>query len=118
MISWTPWTSRNLAWTRRGEYTTASEHCYSLLTIAYRNPAEYAALDDLYSPIIHRVNEVIRARAVDETGSIEKIPAVLLKYAHPPEALVRKAQPTIDKLIKAADVKFKEGQSLISFSIH
>lgn len=88
----------------------ASNTHHFLLTITCSNPAEYAALDDLYSPIIHRVNQVIRARAVDETGSIEKIPPVLLKYAHPPEALVKKARTKIDALVKAADVKFKEGE--------
>lgn len=76
-----------------------------------RNPAEYAPLDDLYSPIIHRINQVIRARAVDEQGPVEKIPPVLLKHSQPPKKLVKRAQPKIDALIKAADVK--KGQSLL-----
>lgn len=70
---------------------------------------EYAPLDDLYSPIIHRVNQAIRARAVDEDGPVEEIPPRLLKYSQPPEDLIKKAKPRIDALIKAADVKFKEG---------
>lgn len=37
----------------------------------------------------------------------------LLKYSKPPEALIQKAQPAIDALIKAADVKVKEGQFII-----
>lgn len=80
------------------------------LTRAYRNPAEYAPLDDLYSPIIHRVNQVIRDRAVDEHGPVEGVPPALLKYSHPPEDLIQKAKPKIDALITAADVKAKEGQ--------
>ncbi|KAF3769998.1 hypothetical protein M406DRAFT_86806 [Cryphonectria parasitica EP155] len=69
------------------------------------NSAEYAPLDDLYSPIIHRVNQAIRARAVDEQGAVEPIPPVLLKYSRPPEKLLKRANPEIEALIEAADVK-------------
>lgn len=80
------------------------------LTRHSSNPAEYAPLDDLYSPIIHRINQVIRARAVDEHGPVEEVPPALLKYSQPPEDLIQKAKPKIDALIKVADVKAKEGQ--------
>ncbi|PSS03796.1 ATP-dependent DNA helicase II [Coniella lustricola] len=69
------------------------------------NAAEYASFDELYSPIIHRVNQAIRARAVDNQGSIDEVPQVLVKYARPPEDLLKKAHKGIEALIKAADVK-------------
>lgn len=72
---------------------------------ASRNPAEYAPLEDLYSPVIHRISQAIRARAVQEDGPIEAIPPVLLKYSRAPDGLVKQAKRKIDDLIEAADVK-------------
>ncbi|CAN8097257.1 unnamed protein product [Discula destructiva] len=69
------------------------------------NPAEYAPLDDLYSPVIHRVNQAVRARAVQEDGPIEEIAPVLLKYSQPPSGVIKQAKRKIDGLIEAADVK-------------
>lgn len=76
-----------------------------LLTTTSSDAAEYAPLDDLYSPIIHRVNQAIRARAVDDQGTIDEVPLVLIKYSRPPDELLKKAHKGIDALIKAADVK-------------
>lgn len=87
------------------------KYTWPSLTQDHRNAAEYAPLDDLYSPVIHRVNQVIRARAVDEHGSVGPIPPTLLKYSQPPDALVMKTKPKIDSLIKAADVKLVKGKS-------
>lgn len=75
------------------------------LTILSRNPAEYAPIDDMYAPIIHRVNQAIRARAVHEDRPIDEIPPVLLKYSRPPDGLVKQAKRQIDRLIEVADVK-------------
>ncbi|ROV98432.1 hypothetical protein VMCG_07124 [Cytospora schulzeri] len=73
------------------------------------NPQEYAALDDLYSPIIHRINQAIRERAVDPEKKVEDIikatPKILSKYTEPPEELVAKVTPQIEALRKIADVK-------------
>ncbi|KAI3393313.1 hypothetical protein diail_4446 [Diaporthe ilicicola] len=69
------------------------------------NPAEYAALQDLYSPIIHRVNQAVRARAVAPDGDIASVPDILKKYSGPPEMLIKEARPQIDALRKVADLK-------------
>ncbi|KAK2605204.1 hypothetical protein N8I77_008059 [Diaporthe amygdali] len=69
------------------------------------NPAEFAALQDLYSPIIHRVNQAVRARAVAPDGDVAGIPDILKKYSRPPEKLVKEAEPQIDALRKVADLK-------------
>ncbi|KAK7717483.1 ATP-dependent DNA helicase yku80 [Diaporthe eres] len=69
------------------------------------NPAEYAPLEDLYSPIIHRVNQAVRARAVAPEGNIAAVPEILKKYSEPPEMLIKKARPQIDALQKVADLK-------------
>lgn len=74
-----------------------------------RNPQEYAALEDLYSPIIHRVNQAVRERAVDPEKKVEDIlqaaPEVLTKYSEPPKELVAEAKTQIEALTKIADVK-------------
>lgn len=66
-------------------------------------------MEDLYSPIIHRVNQAIRERAVDPKKTVEDIlkatPEILSKYSEPPKELVIQAKPQIDSLIKIADVK-------------
>lgn len=75
------------------------------LTRVCRNPAEYAALEDLYSPIIHRVNQAVRARAVAQDGKIAAVPEILKKYAEPPEMLIKQARTQIDTLKKVASLK-------------
>lgn len=69
------------------------------------NPAEYAALEDLYSPIIHRVNQAVRARAVAPDGNIAEVPEILKKYSEPPEKLIKQAKPQIDALKEVAKLK-------------
>ncbi|KAM7202081.1 ATP-dependent DNA helicase, partial [Naviculisporaceae sp. PSN 640] len=68
-------------------------------------PAEYAPIEDLYNPVIHRLNQAIRSRAVDPDGDIEAPAAILLRFSHPPEKLLEKAKPEIDSLVDAAEVK-------------
>lgn len=69
-------------------------------------PAEYAPMEDTFSPVLHRINQAIRHRAVhpDENTIPEPLP-VLTKYSTAPEDLLKKAQPALDALIKAGDVK-------------
>lgn len=78
---------------------------FRVLTKASRHAAEYAPLDDMYAPIIHRLNQAVRARAVHEDGPIGATPTALLKYSRPPIGLVQKSKRQIDRLIEAADVK-------------
>ncbi|KAK5636689.1 hypothetical protein RRF57_012401 [Xylaria bambusicola] len=66
---------------------------------------EYAAVEDLFSPPLHRINQVIRHRATYPTQPIPPTPAILLKYANPPEDLVAKARSDLEDLIDKASVK-------------
>ncbi|KAM0515279.1 hypothetical protein ACHAPE_006236 [Trichoderma viride] len=68
-------------------------------------PAEYATIDEIYNPAIHRINHAIKQRAVHPERPVPEIPPVLLRFAAPPTELVETVQATIDSLIKAADVK-------------
>ena len=66
---------------------------------------EYAALDDTYSPMLHRMNQVIKHRAVHTDAEPPAPPEILTRYMHPPSDLVKQSQRSLDRVIKAADVK-------------
>lgn len=70
-----------------------------------RKPVEYAPIDETYNPIIHRMNQAIRARAVDPDAPIGPPAEILLRFSHPPEKLLDKAKSEIDALIDTAEVK-------------
>ncbi|SPQ22346.1 1fe97e1b-7be3-49c1-9f4c-33232a827330 [Thermothielavioides terrestris] len=69
------------------------------------NPTEYASIDELYNPIIHRLNQAIRARAVNPDGPIESPAEILLRFSKPPEKLIKKAKSEIEALADAAEIK-------------
>lgn len=66
---------------------------------------EYAAVEDVYCPHLHRINQVVRHRAIYGGNTIPPIPPILLKYSHPPEDLVEKCRPVLEDLIETAAVK-------------
>ena len=67
--------------------------------------AEYAAMDDTYSPMLHHVNQVIKHRAIYPNAEPPLPYEILTRYANPPPELVKQSQGSLDKVIKAADVK-------------
>lgn len=75
------------------------------LNIVSNRTMEYAPVDDLFSPPLHRINQVIRYRATYPTEPVPPIPAILLKYASPPEDLVAKVKSDLEDLIDKASVK-------------
>lgn len=66
---------------------------------------EYAPVEDLFSPPLHRINQVIRHRATYPNQPVPPTPAILLKYAIPPGDLVTKAKSDLEDLIDKASVK-------------
>ena len=72
----------------------------------HRQPAEYADLEENFSPIIYRVNKAISFRATHPAEPyVQKDSAFTTRFDHPPEALVEGARSQIAALIRAADVK-------------
>ncbi|KAF7879394.1 hypothetical protein EAF04_000590 [Stromatinia cepivora] len=67
--------------------------------------AEYMAIEDTYSPVLHRINQAIRRRAVKPDEGVPPPPDVLIKWSHPPTELVDKSSSQLTKLIETADVK-------------
>lgn len=77
-----------------------------MLTNSRERTLEYAAVEDYYSPPLHRVNQVIRYRAIyGKDAGIPPIPPILRKYSHPPEDLVEKCKTVLEDLIETAAVK-------------
>ncbi|KXL41555.1 hypothetical protein M433DRAFT_72779 [Acidomyces richmondensis BFW] len=69
------------------------------------NPAEYATLDETYSPIIHHLNHAIKHRAIHPDAEPPPIHEILTRYSHPPGGLIKKAHPALQRVIEAAGVK-------------
>ncbi len=66
---------------------------------------EYAPLDETYSPMLHRINQVIKHRAVYPQADPPKIYDVLTRYSKPPDELVRAAHKPLQAVIEAGEVK-------------
>ncbi|KAI1755429.1 Ku70/Ku80 N-terminal alpha/beta domain-containing protein [Xylaria castorea] len=66
---------------------------------------EYAPVEDLFSPALHRINQVVRHRATYPNEPVPPVSAILLKYANPPEDLAVKAKSDLEDLIDKASVK-------------
>ncbi|KAL1585057.1 hypothetical protein WHR41_06185 [Cladosporium halotolerans] len=68
-------------------------------------PAEYAPLEETFSPKLHRINQVIKHRAIFPDKEPPEPYEILLRYANPPSDLVQQAAPALERVIAAADVK-------------
>ena len=68
---------------------------------------EYARVEEVFNPPLHRVNQVVRHRAIYGGDDIPPIPPILCKYSHPPEDLVgnKKTKAILTDLIETAEVK-------------
>ena len=62
-------------------------------------------IDDTYSPIIHRLNQAIKRRAIKHDEPVQPPAEILIKFSHSPEELVASSKKELDKLIAAANVK-------------
>lgn len=68
-------------------------------------PSEYMPIEDTYSPILHRINQAIRRRAVRPDEPVQPPADILIKYSHPPEELVKNSEIQLSNLIAAANIK-------------
>ncbi|KAF2738856.1 ATP-dependent DNA helicase-like protein II [Polyplosphaeria fusca] len=69
-------------------------------------PTEYMKIEDTFSPLLHRISNIIRWRATNPTASELPPPAAILtKYSAPPADLQEQSGPQFAALKKAADVK-------------
>jgi ATP-dependent DNA helicase 2 subunit 2 len=63
------------------------------------------ALTDTYSPVLHRIDQAIRWRAVHPKEPIPPAPEILVKFSRTPEELQSLAQADLKKLIAAAAIE-------------
>jgi len=69
------------------------------------NATEYLKPEDTYSPLLHRINQVIAYRAVHPNKPIPPPSDMLIKYSHPPADLIKGSEKVRQKLIEAFNVK-------------
>lgn len=67
--------------------------------------AEYAPIDETFSPMLHRIHQVTKHRAVHPNSEPPPPYEILTKYSQPPADLVQRSQKTLNTVIEAAQVK-------------
>ncbi|ETS79814.1 ATP-dependent DNA helicase II subunit 2 [Pestalotiopsis fici W106-1] len=87
------------------EYVDAMDISTYALDDEGERTLEYAAVDDTFSPPLHRVNQVVRHRAIHADKPVPPMPPILVKYRIPDHDLVEKAKSKLDDLIATAEVK-------------
>ncbi|KAI5295805.1 ATP-dependent DNA helicase II subunit 2 [Ascosphaera acerosa] len=69
------------------------------------NTVELLPIDEYFSPVIHRIQQAIRLRAVDRERSLPELPEAISRLTRPPPELVEQSKAALSKLVAAADVK-------------
>ncbi|KAL8667207.1 MAG: hypothetical protein Q9202_000780 [Teloschistes flavicans] len=69
------------------------------------NPSEYMPMTDTFSPVLHRIDQAIRWRAVHPTEPVPPPYDILTRYSQPPDDLLSLSKRQLEKLKVAADVK-------------
>lgn len=75
------------------------------LSSASPDSTEYATIDETFSPMLHRINQIVRHRAIHPSAPLPPIPEILTRFSHPPSNLISSASDSISALAKAADIK-------------
>lgn len=68
-------------------------------------PEEYASIQDTFSPMVHRISQAIKRRAIRPNEPIPPPAEVLIKYSQPPPELVLATAQELENLVKVANVK-------------
>jgi len=71
----------------------------------HRKYVEYLLPEDVYSPLVHRINQVISYRAVHPNAPLPPPFNILVKYSHPPGDLIKGSEKVRQKMIEAFNVK-------------
>ncbi|KLJ05752.1 ATP-dependent DNA helicase II subunit 2 [Blastomyces silverae] len=66
---------------------------------------ESMPIEDSFSPLLHRIDQAIRWRAVHPSEPLPAVPEILQKLSRQPEDLQAQSKDTLTKLIAASDVK-------------
>jgi ATP-dependent DNA helicase 2 subunit 2 len=71
----------------------------------HEKPIDNAPIDDTFSPKLHRIQQVIKHRAVFPEADPPAPFPIIGKWSHPPEDLVVNAQQALDRVIEIGDIK-------------
>lgn len=66
---------------------------------------EILPMDDTFSPVLHTIESAIKHRAIHPDAPLAPKPALFDAYQGQPAHLQKQSNPSLDRLIKAADVK-------------
>ncbi|KAI5792453.1 putative Ku family DNA helicase [Peziza echinospora] len=69
------------------------------------NKTDYVPPEDTFSPVLHRIDQVVRFRGIHPDDPLPPVNDILLKYSHPPEDLIERSKNAIKALVDAANVK-------------
>lgn len=71
------------------------------------NAREWMKIEDVLSPVIHRIQAAIRFRVMYPDADIQPPAEILMKYSQPPSDLINKSatKKHVSHLIKTADIK-------------
>lgn len=62
-------------------------------------------MDDTYSPLLHRIEQAIRYRAINPGEPLPPPSERLTQLSKPPEELQERSKKPLERLIEVADVK-------------
>ncbi|KAL1959864.1 hypothetical protein VTO42DRAFT_1009 [Malbranchea cinnamomea] len=69
------------------------------------DPIESMAIEDCFSPLLHRIDQAIRWRAIRPNDPLPPVPTILQKLSRQPEKLRAASKDALEGLIAAANVK-------------
>lgn len=75
------------------------------LFVACREPINTISMDDSFSPLLHRIEQAVRWRAIRPNDPLPPPSEKLTQLSKPPSELRIGAQKYLDRIIAAADVK-------------
>jgi ATP-dependent DNA helicase 2 subunit 2 len=68
-------------------------------------PTEYMPMDETYAPMLHRLHQVIKHRAVYPDAEPPPPYEISTRYSRPPDELVKRSEEALQRLVEASDVK-------------
>lgn len=87
-----------------------------MLTRRQREILETIPLENNFSPLLHRIDQAVRWRAVNPDKPIPTLSERLTKLSNPPKEVLERAQKYLDRIMRAADVKKGTGPLPIFYS--
>ncbi|KAI5283491.1 ATP-dependent DNA helicase II subunit 2, partial [Ascosphaera aggregata] len=66
---------------------------------------EMLPMDEYFSPVIHRLQQAIKLRAIDAKQLVPELPEAIIRLAKQPKELQERSKESLKKLIQVADIK-------------